>query len=87
MPQDDDEEYLTVREVAEIQRVVPRTIYRRMNDGTLIEGRDYYRPGGKCRWRFKRSAFVQWLEHQPPAPAPVDHDIPAPMRRAKRHSG
>ncbi len=53
--------FLTIFEAAALARVSPKRLRNLMGDGTLQEGVHYNRPRG-LRPRFKREAFVAWLE-------------------------
>jgi len=58
-----DEEYLTIAELAGRLKVKPKTIKNKMALGIFQKGRHYFSPPGLGP-RFKWTAVVDWLEQQ-----------------------
>jgi len=80
-----DQEYLTIDEVAERLKCNRKTIINRMTAGIYREGVHYFRPEGTQknghRWRcdplFKWSAVVAWVEGQ----KQIEQSQVIPMRK------
>jgi excisionase family DNA binding protein len=53
-----DPEILTLKEVSEILRVHPHTVYKLVRQGKIPS----FRFGGD--WRFRRDRIVQWIGNQ-----------------------
>jgi helix-turn-helix protein len=66
------EDYLTIRETADLLKVTPKTVRNKMAAGIFRKGIHYFSPPGLAP-RFKRSALVAWLEHCEQE-APADDD-------------
>jgi hypothetical protein len=74
-----DNEYLTIAEVAARLKIKPKTIKNKMAAGIFRKGVHFFSPPGLGP-RFKWSAVVAWLE-QSLEPVTESHDDSIPMAR------
>ena len=72
-----DDEYLTVAELADRLKVAVKTVRNHMYDGTWHKGRHWFSPPGFSP-RFSWSAVQRWLRGEDAAtpPCPLGGDIP-----------
>jgi excisionase family DNA binding protein len=57
------EEYLTIKEAAELLKVSPKRVRNLMCEGVLKEDLHFFRPP-RLGTRFKRSALIAWIERK-----------------------
>ena len=80
-------EWLTIAEMAAKLAYAPRTVRKKMHDGTWQKGVHWFKRDG-CRPLFWWPAIVEWLRADEPAPDPAGAafgaDIP-PARRGRPH--
>jgi excisionase family DNA binding protein len=57
------DEYLTIKEAAELLKVSPKRVRNLMCEGVLKQDLHFFRPPGLGA-RFKRSALVAWIEQK-----------------------
>ena len=74
-----DEEYLTIKEVADRLRIKPKTVQNKMAAGTFTKGVHYFSRSGLGP-RFKWSAIVSWIEEGQTAADELPEDS-IPMAR------
>ena len=79
------DEYLTIKEVAERLKIMPKTIKNKMASGIFRKGVHYFSPPGLGP-RFKWSAVVAWLE-QSQEPTIETDDNSIPMARGYKLKG
>lgn len=67
----DLEPYLTVKEVAEILRLEPKTIYNKIQEGIFPPSVWFHRPG--LGVRFRRRALMEWVDPALTKPGAADY--------------